>query len=60
MGLFDKLFGKKQQQETLDQGFEHHYLVIEKPEGHIRAIQPFFVHSQKTLRTLPLNYTFAQ
>jgi predicted N-acyltransferase len=36
-------------EQTIQQGFEHHYLVLEDQTGNIRAIQPFFVHDQDLL-----------
>ena len=36
-------------EQTIRQGFEHHYLVIEDRTGQVRAIQPFFVHHQDLL-----------
>jgi hypothetical protein len=35
-------------EETLNQGFEHYYLVLENDQGE-RAIQPLFVHDQDLL-----------
>jgi predicted N-acyltransferase len=36
-------------EQTIQQGFEHHYLVMEDQAGQVRAIQPFFVHAQDLL-----------
>lgn len=37
-------------EDTLPQGFEHHYFVLEDPHGRVRAIQPFFLLDQDLLQ----------
>ena len=40
-------------EETLDCGFEHHYLVLEDPTGRIRGIQPVFFVRQNLVEGVP-------
>jgi len=37
-------------EETIDQGFEYHYLILEDRTGAVRAIQPLFVCTQNLLQ----------
>lgn len=40
-------------EETLDSGFEHHYLVLEDEGGQVRAIQPLFFVQQNLVEGVP-------
>ena len=40
-------------EETLDSGFEHHYLVLEDESGRVRAIQPLFLVRQNLVEGVP-------
>ena len=40
-------------EETLDCGFEHHYLLIEDASGNIRAVQPVFLVRQNLVEGVP-------
>jgi len=40
-------------EETLNDGFEHHYLLIEDDSGNVRAIQPVFFARQNLVEGVP-------
>src|SRR5262249_92947 len=40
-------------EETLDGGFEHHYLALEDDSGNARAIQPVFFVRQNLVEGMP-------
>src|SRR4029079_10953313 len=40
-------------EETLECGFEHHYLVLEDAAGNVRAIQPVFFVRQNLVEGVP-------
>src|SRR6266478_5010260 len=40
-------------EETLDCGFEHHYLLLEDASGDVRAIQPVFFVRQNLVEGVP-------
>src|SRR6476619_3439624 len=42
-------------EETLDCGFEHHYLLLEDASGNVRAIQPAFFVRQNLVEGVPGN-----
>jgi len=39
--------------ETLQDGFEHHYLILEDASGNVRAIQPLFFLQQNLVEGVP-------
>ena len=39
--------------DTIDQGFEYRYLILETPDGQVKAIQPFFLVHQDLLTGTP-------
>ncbi len=39
--------------ETLDCGFEHHYLVLQDHAGHVRGVQPLFFVQQNLVEGIP-------
>ena len=40
-------------EETLECGFEHHYLLLEDASGNVRAIQPVFFVRQNLVEGVP-------
>jgi predicted N-acyltransferase len=40
-------------EQTLDSGFEHHYLVLEDASGDVRAVQPLFFVQQNLVEGVP-------
>ena len=40
-------------EQTLEDGFEHHYLLLEDGSGQIRAVQPFFFVRQNLIEGVP-------